>query len=179
MTRTTLTPYNEHSLNTNTDLKHAYLSGNENKFPEAWLSRTLMKPLRSSRSPPAASLHDTTPPISPRPLTQCQKWESIWWSGNSLEKGDNEVSQVWISSTQFPHPPRARLGTLDAWVLSRGRWIMLIVGLQHKHNTRPDLKLAHRPKYSNAHTYTLHVETGCTIRSQPSRPCACRYPSSA
>lgn len=129
ITRATLTPYNEHGVSskthsTNANLTHAYLARaaemnfRKPDFHAHWWS------------------YDVAPICLPQPgyasffflfFKQCQNWELIWWSGNSLEKGDNELSQLWISTSQFSTSPFATQSAKGpgrlTWAASEWWWV--------------------------------------------------------
>lgn len=109
-TRGTLTPRNEQCVSfkthcTNTGPKRADLPrATKNEFPGARLPCTLMKPER--RSPFGC---ESIPPPPRLFSSRNVKTENAFddrdprLGGNSLEKGDNEFSQLRISTRQFPH----------------------------------------------------------------------------
>lgn len=108
-TRGTLTPRNEQRVSfkthcADTGPKRADLPrGDRNEFPAARLPCTLMKPER--RSPFGG---ESSPPphrFSSRNVKteNALDGRGLGSGGNSLEKGDNEFSQLRISSRQFPH----------------------------------------------------------------------------
>lgn len=105
-TRGTLTPRNEQCVSfkthcANTGPKRADLpQATKNEFPGARLPCTLMS--GAPRSPASQLPHPLTssPHAMSKPRMHLTGFRA---GGNSLEKGDNEFSQLRISTRQFPH----------------------------------------------------------------------------
>lgn len=205
ITRATLTPYNEHSASskthcTNTDLKHAYLAQaaemnfRKPDFHAHWWSHSVA-PIRLP--PPGC---ESTPPPPPFSSSNVKNWEHIWWSGNSLEKGDNEVSQLWISTRQFstsPFATQSTAGETDVgclWMTTR--LLEEEIGVpfapdssQQGPKTTPHYKpsyITHPqvPDQECSRIHTLHTDTETYRQAppynhSPPHPCSQCYPSSA
>lgn len=125
MTRASLTPCNEPSvsLNTNTDLKHAYLpQATKMNFRKPgsrahWWSRS--KAPVHLRQPACVTPPNTFLPtlLPPHTMSKVRTHLMIW---ELIRKRWQWGLRVWISTRQFPHSPRAQLGTRDAFECRAG-----------------------------------------------------------